>query len=177
MSAPLMPLCSQGQLARFWSKIRRDGPTVSPGLGPCWLWTGAPTAGGYGLVTAGSQRTGTRTRILAHRLMWELTNSPIPDGDGYHGTCVMHRCDVRNCVNPDHLIIGSQADNLRDMRSKHRGRVPGYRGTQHPGAKLTKDDVQRIRTSGEGVRALGRALGVTHQAIIAIRKGRLWRHL
>lgn len=65
----------------------------------CWLWTGSLDPGGYGRYR--SQR--------AHRAAWTLTNGPIPDG-----LWVLHHCDVRRCINPDHLYLGTRADNVRD---------------------------------------------------------------
>lgn len=87
----------------FWSKVDRSAP------GGCWLWKQAPIANGYGRTTVGYRR------VLAHRLAWELTHGAIPDG-----LCVLHRCDVRLCVNPAHLFLGI-ADNNADRDAKGRG--------------------------------------------------------
>ena len=74
--------------------------------------------------------------MRAHRAAWVLINGTIPDGTGYHGMCVAHRCDNRGCVNPLHLFLATQSDNLADMYLK--GRC-GDRG------KLTPNQVSRIR--------------------------------
>jgi hypothetical protein len=86
---------------RFWRKVNKTST--------CWLWTRGITSWGYGWFTRA-----TRKANYAHRVAWELTHGDIPDG------LVLHKCDVRSCVNPDHLYVGSQADNMRDMASRGR---------------------------------------------------------
>jgi hypothetical protein len=75
----------------------------------CWLWEGAVTNDGYGMIC----RNGTTLRV--HRLAWEEVNGPIPDGLN-----VCHTCDVPACCNPAHLFVGTQQDNVSDMRAKGR---------------------------------------------------------
>lgn len=93
---------------RFWRRVSKSSG--------CWIWTGHRNPSGYGL-TNWNKRQG-----LAHRYSWELHNGPIPDG-----LVVMHRCDVRPCVNPAHLTIGTQADNMADARAKGRATNPPKR--------------------------------------------------
>lgn len=89
---------------RFWSKVAL---TES-----CWLWTGATTPFGHGTIWLGSSGEG---RGYAHRVSWELAHGPIPVD-----VCVLHHCDTPACVRPEHLFLGTQADNMRDMASKGR---------------------------------------------------------
>lgn len=81
----------------------------------CWLWTGANNDG-YGVFCVGSRKDGTRKLVGAHRVSWVLHNGDIPEG-----LFVCHTCDVRNCVNPAHLWLGTHQDNMADTRNK---RVP-----------------------------------------------------
>lgn len=97
---------------RFWEKVDKRGPDE------CWLWTASFKSGSYGSIRIG------RRAVRAHRVSYELANGPIPEGDGAHGTCVLHRCDTPSCVNPAHLFLGSQADNIHDCESKSRGNHP-----------------------------------------------------
>lgn len=92
---------------QVWGRVAID-------LDGCWLWTGTVNRHGYGRVKIGG-RTG--PVVLVHRLLDELRNGPLPKG-----VCVLHRCDTPACVRADHLWRGTQADNIRDMDAKGRGR-------------------------------------------------------
>jgi hypothetical protein len=97
---------------RFWEKVNKDGPVVRTELGPCWLWTAsAGITTGYGRINLG-RTEGVET---AHRVSWLLSVGPIPDGKH-----VLHRCDVRRCVRPSHLFLGTNDDNVADMNAKGR---------------------------------------------------------
>jgi hypothetical protein len=89
---------------RFWSKVRRGTKFE------CWEWQAARNDDGYGLCRGGS-----RSIEGAHRVSWRLANGEIPEGQQ-----ILHRCDNRACVNPAHLFLGSQQDNIADMLAKGR---------------------------------------------------------
>lgn len=140
--------------------------------GQCWLWTGAPFANGYGGFRLGGRAGRT---AYAHRLAWELTNGPIPDG-----VEVCHSCDVRACVNPAHLFLGTHAENMRDMADKGRSNTPNANGEAHPRARLNATDVAAIRAryAAGGVlqRELATEYGVAQVHISRVVRGLSWSH-
>jgi hypothetical protein len=134
----------------------------------CWLWVGAFNGSGYGIV----DRYDIGQRERAHRFVWRARFGSIP-----RGTCVLHRCDVRACVNPGHLFLGSRLDNVRDMCRKGRDRRAPSRGEDNGCSKLRAVDVLEIRASALTSAALGRRYGVTPENIQHIRARRSWRHV
>jgi hypothetical protein len=145
---------------------------IEPDLnGGCWLWSGCIDHFGYGMIRIDGKT------VKAHRLSWELRHGPIPITSGYHGTCVLHKCDVPACCNPDHLFLGSMGDNTRDRNAK--GRADNRRGALNPNAKLTDDRVAEIR-SLRGIvtqRDLACRFGVSVSNISMIQTGCAWRIL
>lgn len=155
--------------ARFWSFVAKTGE--------CWLWTGGTNGYGYGSFQVGGRKG---KRWIAPRFSYTLAHGAIPPGMN-----VCHRCDVPGCVNPAHLFLGTQADNLQDMAKKGRHWVqknPGANdGERNPRATLTDVQVLAIRAewSAGGVRQaeLMRRYGVSKGVIWRIVHGRQWRHL
>lgn len=136
--------------------------------GGCWLWGGTfVPSSGYGQMQVDGRAVG------AHRLSYTLHIGPIPTGQ-----FVCHRCDVRLCVNPRHLFVGSPLDNQRDMIIKGRRRL--VIGDRHTSSKLRAADIPTIRgrlRRGEACLVIARDYGVTDGAINAIRRGRTWWHV
>ena len=98
----------QPPLQRFWANIRKEKD--------CWLWVGTKDTNGYGQFSINGRA------VLVHRFSYELHKGKIPKPDkrSYHGTCVLHTCDIPNCVKPKHLILGTQIDNIKDRDIKMR---------------------------------------------------------
>jgi hypothetical protein len=146
---------------RFWAKVQKTDS--------CWLWTGT-TSYHEGKVWA------------AHRLAYTLLVGPVPDG-----LLVCHRCDVRNCVNPDHLFLGTYKDNSEDMVNKGRqargpraSLVPCARGERHGRAKVTEQDVRdmrRLHREGVTLAELSRRFGIGETAVAAIVHRKHWVHV
>lgn len=106
----------------------------------------------------------------AHRASWILFKGEIPEN-----TEVMHKCDVPNCVNPDHLELGTHADNMHDKDRK--GRSNYQRGSHMGRAKLTEDDIPKIRADSRPQKEIARDFGVGGSTINYIKTGKTWKHV
>lgn len=109
--------------------------------------------------------------MVAHRLSWEMHYGPIPEGK-----CVLHRCDNPPCVNPEHLFLGTRADNNYDRHMKHR--TP--KGERHYGSFLKEDAVRRMRkmaAEGYGPAAIARVFGIEMRHAWLIIRGKRWKHV
>lgn len=130
----------------------------------CRLWTKNTVRGGYGQVSYRGKQ------VLAHRLSYEISVGPIPEG-----LCVLHRCHTPACINPDHLRVGTHQDNSNDM--VRAGRSPS--GEKSGRAKLTHGQVQSIRQKhsegGYSLAALGVLFGVSKTQISYIVRGKSWK--
>lgn len=168
-----MPKGTDDLPTRFWKKV-----AIAANAGECWAWIGSKLPRGYGML-----RTSPTFAMRAHRYSYELHNGPIPDG-----ALVLHKCDNPNCVNPEHLFLGSQSDNMADMwkKGRHRRVNPQWlagakaKGEAHGGAKLTNEDVGVIRAklaSGENATAIARQFGVRSGCVRDIKHRKTWTHL
>ena len=133
----------------------------------CWIWTAYTGPHGYGRIGAGGKYG---EILLAHRVAWMLHR-----GDPGQA-CVLHRCDVRPCVNPDHLFLGTRDDNMKDAVAK--GRIS--KGSHRPRSIVTEQDIPLIRQArlrGESPASIGLRFGLTRQGVYSIVTGRSWRHI
>ena len=153
---------------RFWAKVRKG-----PG---CWEWAGNISRG-YGRLRHGPR--GASVLIFAHRLSWEINHGPVGD------LCVCHHCDNPRCVRPEHLFLGTQADNMADAKKKGRTCSGDARrlianppsGEDHYNAKLTTDHVLYIRSSSETRESLALMFGVSKTTITHVRNRTTWGHV
>lgn len=140
---------------RFEAKFR-----VTPG---CWIWTAA-TRNGYGAIKYAGKM------LRAHRSAYELYSGTIPDG-----LLVRHECDNRLCVNPDHLLLGSHANNMQDMVD--RGRTPNRKGANNGQSKLTNEQVLAIRSDARSQRKIAMDYGIDHTTVCDIKREKSWQHI
>jgi hypothetical protein len=147
--------------SRFFAKVQDTGT--------CRLWIGSIDTSGYGLFRFEGKL------VKAHRFAWYLRHSRFPD------LLMCHTCDVRHCVNVDHLFEGDYSENALDMVGKRRHQavtrpetIP--RGEKHPHAKLCEEQVRTIRTlRGQyTIRELGLMFGVSYSIISQIHTGKRW---
>lgn len=147
---------------RFWKRVDKRGPDE------CWLWTGSKYTSGYGQFSIGHRK------IAAHRFSYELHNGALPDG-----LFALHRCDVRACVNPNHLWAGTKKENSCDMVEK--GRCKVQNSETHFKAQLTNEQVKEIRElyeKGSRTQAqLSEKYGVSFSIIHGIVHRRTWNHI
>lgn len=132
----------------------------------CWLWTGACCGNGYGAFWTG------HSSINAHRVSYLLYKGSIPDG-----LLVRHTCDVPQCVNPEHLLLGTQKQNVADKF--FRNRQADVSGERNPRAILSHDDVKKIRSralGGETKRSINKSYPqVGHSTICRIVLRQIWQ--
>jgi hypothetical protein len=145
-------------LNNFWTKVKKTET--------CWLWIGGVHKNGYGAFTV------LRHHLTPHRFSWTLHKGEIPEG-----YWVLHKCDVRLCVNPEHLFIGDRDMNISDMVLKNRQ----AKGTTSGVCKFTEEQVREIRMSyvpwKTSMQSLADKYGVTVNSIFQIVHRKTWRHI
>lgn len=149
----------QNGTPRISDVMARSEPITETG---CWIWTGQQhQKDGYGMWKCAGE-------WLAHRVSYIVANGAIPDG-----LCVCHTCDVRECVNPDHLWAGTNDENMADMKNKGRAVC----GERHHSAKLTADNVRDIRDSDMRPSTAAKKYGISHTAAQRVIDKVTWRHI
>jgi hypothetical protein len=153
---------------RFWERVDRSGD--------CWIWTAYKNKQGYGQFQADGKMIGT------HVFSWKLHNGPVPNG-----LFVCHTCDNPSCVNPNHLFLGTPAENAHDRDIKGRqvsgtlGKASKLRGEKNVAAKLTRVAVNEIRSKyrrydrgGYSMHFFAAKYGVSISVIYKVLKNKTW---
>ncbi len=140
----------------------------------CHLWTGRVEKSGYGRIE--KKIKGKKHRFRAHRIAWEQVNGPIPEG-----MFICHRCDVRSCVNPGHLFIGTHEDNMADMVRKGRSAsslgISKNSGLANGRVKLTEEQIRLIRDDVRMQKVIAGEYGITQSTVSKIKLGKRWDKL
>jgi|Wag4MinimDraft_6_1082665.scaffolds.fasta_scaffold02228_9 hypothetical protein len=138
----------------------------APGNNGCIVFTGSRQASGHGEIAYKGRK------FRAHRLSYITHVGPIPQG-----MVICHKCDNPPCINPEHLFLGTQADNLKDARQKGRMKAPNPRGERHGLAKLNAEKVAAIRSDQRTQREIAKEYGVHQTTIKNIKLNRTWKHV
>jgi len=156
---------------------RKKGMMITPALdrlnaksiiedGGCWLWQGSKTHNGYGEIRIGS------VNERVHRYSYRAHKGEIPKG-----IFVLHTCDKRNCWNPDHLFLGTPADNTADMMGKSRHTAHPRPGEANGNALVTDDMVRAIRQDSRRIVDIAAEYGIHFTTVSDIRRRKSWRHV
>lgn len=128
----------------------------------CYIWTGHVNFHGYGVITRRKEK------LYAHRATWESINGPLPVG-----RFALHTCDVKCCVNPNHIYAGTLKENSRDWTE----RGPGNRGESNGQSKLTAANVKEIFASDEPTLVLAKKFSISRSNVQFIKNRKAWKHV
>ncbi len=157
-----MILVDPGIKQRFWNKVCKKDSN------DCWVFLGAKNSAGYGQFKFGKLGV-----TLAHRASWMITHNKIIPCN----MCICHTCDNPGCVNPQHLWLGTRAENNQDKANKGRAPSGKMKGENHGRSKITAQQIHRIRRSKAKQCCLAEEFGISPSAISMIINRKRWKHL
>lgn len=149
----------------LWDRLHEK---LEPNSNGCWLWTASVKEYGYGIIGLGRRGQGT---AKTHRVAWELYNGPIPEG-----LCILHKCDVPRCCNPDHLYAGTLKQNAQDTVNRGRNFRPNNRAERSSSSKLTIDQVNDIRKKEMTQIKYAKKYNVSRSCVAEIWRGKNWKY-
>lgn len=141
-------------MERFWQKVNKTDS--------CWIWTGCKNTYGYGHFRIGKRQLG------AHIASLLIDGVDVPSG-----VSVLHHCDNRACVRPDHLYLGDHKQNMKDRQNRKRQ----ARGERQGNAKLCELDVWLIKNIDQRQQDIADFFGITQASVSAIKTGKNWAHV
>ena len=147
--------------------LRFEAKAIPEPMSGCWLWTGAMVPDGYGSTHWPFDG---RTTLKAHRAAWIFYRGDLADDQQ-----VLHRCDTRACVNPDHLFLGDNVTNVADRVAKNRS--AHIRGVHQGRAKLTERDALQILADPRPHWKIAADYGISEGPVSQIKAGKLWTHV
>lgn len=149
---------------RFWRQVDKKSDNE------CWIWSGTKNKKGYGCII---KDDGSRKRHLAHRASYIINKGEIPDG-----LYVLHSCDNPSCVNPNHLRVGTQSENIKEAFDKGRKVQPILFGEKNPKSKLTIEQVKFIKANPQlGHKHIADMFCLSPNCIRGVRIGRTWKEV
>lgn len=157
---PYKPRASRPLGERLEECIARDELTG------CWIWIGNIGTNGYGRISVDNKLQS------VHRVAYEFYRGQIPPG-----LVLMHTCDVRCCINPDHLVPGTKLENTADMMAKGRNKWWSRPGASNPAAKVSEDVVRHIRAWTMTAEAYAEMYGLNRTTVSRIRNGHTWTNV
>lgn len=140
------------------------GAKANPNTG-CIEWVGY-TRGGYGSLRIDGKQ------LQAHRVAYEISKGPIPEG-----LFVCHKCDNRRCINIEHLFLGTNKDNVDDMVAKSRHHGPRQKGSANPMSKMTEEQALFAIRATCSIADIAKAIGVAQGTVRSARRAETWKHL
>ncbi len=171
----MRPLVITGEVAR--KAICRYVPNTTSDLicsildrinvvGDCWIWSGWNNEDGYGKIRINKKA------YFVHRVIYSYFFGEIP----LEKPCVLHKCDTPSCLNPNHLFVGTHAENMKDMKNKGRARSGRKPGQDWPTKKLDESKILLIREDKRSQREIAKDYGVSQQLISEIKRKIRWSH-
>lgn len=158
----IIPKLSEKDIKRFWSNVDIKSENE------CWIWTAGKDSHGYGRISISFDKK--KSHVLAHRISYFL-HYEVDPGE----LCVLHKCDVPNCVRFDHLFLGTLDDNNKDRKNK--GRSASLKGSENGNAKLTEEQIIAIRNDNRTQKDIGKDYNICQQLVSLIKARKLWKYV
>lgn len=157
----------------FINRFLNNVPKES--IDKCWNWKGTINSSGYGVISEYGRKG---KKKYAHRISWEFyNNKKIPMRSEYHGGVIMHTCDNRKCVNPNHLVLGTQKENVQDMINKGRKVITYIEGSKHHNTSINEEIAEKVFLAEGLYKKIAEKYNCTLAVVKGIKNRKTWRHV